>query len=88
MNYMHSNTDRYGNNRGRHYGNSGGDYERGESIPPPIPTQSSGSYPFFLLGSGISRQVIQTDLPRYLGNNSQCKPGYDEYVRLCGSMHL
>lgn len=82
-NYVHSNTDRCGNNGGRHYGNSGGGYERGElsqSIPPPIPTQSSGCYPFFLLGSGISRQVIQTDLPRYLGNNSQCKPGHDEYV--------
>ncbi|KAG0640535.1 hypothetical protein HOY80DRAFT_1000061 [Tuber brumale] len=36
--------------------------------------------PFFLPGEGIKRQVIQTDLPRYLGNNACSKPGWDKGV--------
>ncbi|PWW78940.1 hypothetical protein C7212DRAFT_167557 [Tuber magnatum] len=33
--------------------------------------------PFFVSGEGIKRQVIQTDLPRYLGNNAYSRPGQD-----------
>ncbi|CAZ79376.1 unnamed protein product [Tuber melanosporum] len=36
--------------------------------------------PFFLPGEGIKRQVIQTDLPRYLGNNALSRPGWDKGV--------
>lgn len=69
-------------NHSHRYGNPGNppdDRERNRngghpySGPPPI--NSSDSYPFFLAGDGIAREVIQTDIPRYLGNNAVCKPG-------------
>ncbi|RPB09557.1 hypothetical protein P167DRAFT_577166 [Morchella conica CCBAS932] len=65
------------------YGNPGNppdDQERNRngghpySGPPPV-NSSSDNYPFFLAGDGIAREVIQTDIPRYLGNNAVCKPG-------------
>lgn len=75
--------DNYDREHGNNRGGSRGSYGHGEpskSIPLPITTHGDSSYPFFLLGGGISRQVFQTDLQRYLGNNAQCKPGHDEYV--------
>lgn len=36
--------------------------------------------PFFLSGDGIKRQVIQTDIPRYLGNNAYSRPGHNQGV--------
>lgn len=36
--------------------------------------------PFFVSGEGIKRQVIQTDLPRYLGNNAYSRPGHNQGV--------
>ncbi|RPB05043.1 hypothetical protein L873DRAFT_1663413 [Choiromyces venosus 120613-1] len=36
--------------------------------------------PFFVPGDGIKRQVIQTDLPRYLGNNAYSRPGKNQGV--------
>lgn len=68
--------------------NGGGEQYQPMPQPPPIPAFKTDSYPFFLLGEGISRQVIQTDLPRYLGNNSQCKPGHDANVWPCPSLLL
>lgn len=86
-NYVHSNINpgQHGRNRGYSgNGGNGGGYAHGRGdLPKPIPpitAHSSDSYPFFLPGGGISREVVQTDLSRYLGNNAQCKPGHDEYV--------
>lgn len=69
------------NNGGPSSRGRGGREEFTQPTSLPITPYTSDSYPFFLPGEGISRQVIQTDLPRYLGNNSHCKPGHDEFVR-------
>ncbi|CUS14745.1 unnamed protein product [Tuber aestivum] len=49
------------------YTSYGGSYDSG--------TARQDMLPFFVSGEGIKRQVIQTDLPRYLGNNAYSRPG-------------
>ena len=59
------------------YNSGGGGYPTNY---PPYEERPPGQelLPFFIPGDGIIRQVIQTDLPRYLGNNAYSRPGHSQ----------
>lgn len=56
----------------------GGNYPQGYRYEDNRAPPRQELLPFFLPGDGIKRQVIQTDIPRYLGNNAYSRPGHNQ----------